>query len=216
MQGQQLLVPGLWAQGQTRARFSTNCSLCFPSDSKGSPDLKELLFLFHSFLKYFLFLYLTVPVLSCGLGDLPPSFAACNKFLKLHLFIWLQWVSVAACRIFSCHVVSSSTGQESNRFLCIGSTESQPLYHQRNPKSYYFKSGKRVNIGKLFRENWRADTLYIPIIKTGLGLFRENSSRCLEMDPGPAFSVGRGGREFRKLLSPVLSDFIFAFVFKKD
>lgn len=42
----------------------------------------------------------------------------------------------------------------------------------------------------------------------------ENSSRCLEMDPGPAFSVGRGGREFRKLLSPVLSDFIFALFLK--
>ena len=74
LKGQQLLVPGLWAKGRLGLGFQLTVLFVFPSVSRGSPDLKELLFLFHSFfLKILLFLYLTVPVLSCGTGDLPPS-----------------------------------------------------------------------------------------------------------------------------------------------
>ena len=51
LKGQQLLVPGLWAKGRLGLGFQLTVLFVFPSVSRGSPDLKELLFLFHSFFK---------------------------------------------------------------------------------------------------------------------------------------------------------------------
>ena len=78
-------------------------------------------------------------------------------FLKKYLFIYLFWprrvlveasgifvaawgIFFAACGIFSCgvRVGSSSLTRDRTRAPCIGSTESQPLDHQRSPSREIF------------------------------------------------------------------------------
>ena len=66
------------------------------------------------------------------------SVHANNCSLQILSFIWLHWVSVATCRIFSCgiwtlylwYVESSSLTGDETQAPCTGSAESQPLDHQ--------------------------------------------------------------------------------------
>ena len=136
------------------------------------------------------------------------------KNIFIYLCIWLQWVLVVACRILSCgmwYLVPwpgiesgpSASGVQSLSHCITREIPGVTISNQEKNKDWETIQGKL--------ESWH---FYIPVIKTGLGLFRENSSCCLEMDPWPAFSVGRGGREFRKPLAPVFSDFIFTLFLK--
>ena len=69
-------------------------------------------------------------------------------FFFIYLFIWLCWVLVVTGGLLSCgslfscgmrtlscsmHVGSSPLTRDRTRALCIGSTESYPLCHQRSP-----------------------------------------------------------------------------------
>ena len=58
--------------------------------------------------------------------------------LNIYVFIWLHWVLVVACGIFSCFTGTLSLGvcdlvpqpEVELQTPCIGSMESQPLDHQ--------------------------------------------------------------------------------------
>ena len=216
LKGQQQLVPGLWAKGRLGLGFQPTVLFVFPSVSRGSPDLKDLLFLFHSFFFFNIF----ISLFYCARSQLwhwrsSTLIAACNNFLQ-HIFIYLfgdsgSQLQHAESLVVACGIQFPDQG--SNMVPLHWEYRVSAIVSPEKSQELLFQIRKRVKIGKLFRENWGADTLYIPVIKTGLGLFRENSSCCLEREPWPAFSGQRWQGIQKATLSIVLKLHV-CFVFK--